>query len=200
MRGTYCLGLVPILFVLAIAGCSTQPAQQPYEPPTPAPTASASGVAFSGPWSSALAETYRTLKSPDLRAAVADGEISDADVAAAEASVIACLAKDRIAGGYDQNGNISFAKGTDSDDQKVDECVNRKGGTIVSLRRAMDRNPKNRDDTTIIFECIQRAGIVESSYSLTAFNEDSRDGSFPFDPDAPAFTKCLDDPLNSYLK
>ncbi len=191
------VGVVVALGILA--GCTAAPAADPPH--------SGEVPAFAGPWAAEFADVYTWTTTDFERAALADGVISDQELAEVRNRMTSCLTAlgfSEIEFGPDGSLSLMPPGGYDEDttgDQMLDCSTESGEGTVGALHSWIRRNPQNLDEDTIMAACLVREGVVDPSYDAAAYAEDSTNGTIPFiDPAAGqvADMKCNHDPLGLF--
>jgi hypothetical protein len=184
-----------IVLLGSLTGCG--PAQ-PDAGPTPAETLSSDGgaaPAFDGPWAAELAELYADAPNDFVRAALADGNVSDAEYAEMTERFRSCLADAGVTfNGFDPDGafTTSLAPGGRDTNEIVDDCSGPSGhASIGVLHDVMAGDPDNIDPAIAIAACLVESGQVPASYTAEDYRAD-REGRF-------ADTEALDGPLAEAL-
>lgn len=174
--------------VCLLGGCSA-PAQSPSQ--------DGSGGAsqrFDGPWADLFESTYAESTSAIERQALEDGEITEQEVAFFQDAIVTCLKGLGIDAGFntEQNLEYTFEEEKNSQDQ-VTSCERDNGIRIVILKRAMDRNPSNLDESTMIVDCLRRAKVVPAGYTA---HDLAQGKDIEVIGTAEGFDECNRDPLN----
>ena len=163
----------------------------------------ASGAAPSdlvgGPWASELAYYDAATDSAFAHQALADGDISDAEVEEGRALVDQCYRDHGAEVTYDPYGRATVSVVTGSEDpmQVMGTCEFADGGVVV-LHGQIRLNPENLDPATIQAECLVERGIVEPGFTARDLEEFVQvDGAaVPWAPSRQeAAAACMIDPL-----
>ncbi|MDN4612969.1 hypothetical protein P5G50_00775 [Leifsonia sp. F6_8S_P_1B] len=173
------LAVVASIVVIApfTAGCASTAS-------SPSRSTPARGEAphLTGPWAAEFQREYERATTEAIRAALADGTISDQEYAEMRAAYTECLK----AGGitltrYDQFGSETSFKPpltADTAHKAAQECSETSGEfPIAFLYWNARTNPANTDQVPLIVECFKRNGLVEKGYTV----QDYYAGDFSFE-------------------
>lgn len=187
--------------LLVLSGCATTGDAQVREGASARET-----PAFEGPWASDFESAYSRAVSTFERSALADGSITDSELAEARERFSTCLKSFGIVDVvFQPDGAFEFTASEGSDPDRVNEqvgdCSEESGeATIGALHAWIRRNPEKLDDDTIIAACMVRKGAVDPSYGADDFARDEPELSFPylkgFGDDT--FQQCNADPLGRF--
>ncbi|MGG7507472.1 hypothetical protein [Plantibacter sp. YIM 135249] len=159
---------------------------------------------FDGPWAEDFASAYRDSRSDFERKALSDGSISDAEFAEMENRFKTCLESKGIPfSGFKPGGGYKFQYPSGMDSKKAntiaDECSADSGlNTLGSLYFAMQRNPQNLDEPSIISACLVERQVVPKGYGASDYNKDAAEMTFPFTDEKRGqeeLEACTADPL-----
>ncbi|ALJ18684.1 hypothetical protein [Microbacterium sp. No. 7] len=186
-RGRKALAVIAVVVLggMLVACASGDPA-----PAAQVPDAEASPVSgydgpvpeFSGPWADEFASSYRKSTSDFERAALEDGEISDAEYVELQERFRTCLAEGNIAfTEFNPDGSFQYQLlgGTSPDEgnEVVTACAVSSGQrTLGFLYVEAHRNPQKLVEAELIAACLVEQGAVEKGYTA----DDYMRGSFPF--------------------
>jgi hypothetical protein len=186
---------------LLAVGCSAVGAG-PASTAVPAPaSAPAEAVpAFDGPWADWFATVYTSQTTTEgQRAILADGVITDTEYAQVRADFAQCLEDLGLTvvldpgGGFtiDENDHLSDAQVTED---AVPTCEETTVGSVGLLYEQIRRNPEQKDEATIVVDCLHDAGIVDSGYTAAEYQRDL-DAYTGLDWDSRDVRACTEDPL-----
>lgn len=167
------------------------------EPTTPAVPQAGQTPTFSGPFAGDLQLAYQRAGSDLERQVLADGLISDAEVAEVLDRYKSCLENlgfTQVEPGADGSLSLLPPAGLSSPQAKVELCRADDGSGVLGLFREMRRNPQNQDENKIMAACLVKKGAVDPGYSAKDFAADSASGDESFMNSA-AFLQCNADPL-----
>lgn len=162
---------------------------------------------FEGPWASEFTAEYRYTDSDFVHSVLADGKITDEELAETRERFTQCLTEyghtDII---FEPDGSLQFDTSTAQDpasvDEQMDECSEISGeAAIGALHSWIRRNPQNLDEDTIMADCLVRKGVVDASYSASDYADDGPAADFPFHDvitGETAFRECNADPLGLF--
>ncbi|MBE7162505.1 MAG: hypothetical protein INR72_14790 [Williamsia herbipolensis] len=188
---------VVVLVALVLAGCSSRsPVHQP-------PAADPSQLGLTGPWAQDFADAMASSTSDYERKVLADGRVTDSELADAHHHVDACLRDSGYTIRYARDGGFDVDKlgrGSASDDMTrtnrvLEGCEARWDSSITMLFEETRRNPQKRDEAAINVACLRKAGVVPKSYSERDWRAENDKGVYSFDEYSAEATQCRLDPL-----
>lgn len=204
---------IPVVAVLVLSGCtatdsasgssgSNQSGADTQDPSFTGPVPS-----FAGAWASEFTSAYRLTTTDFERLALDDESISDAEFSEMESTFNSCLEDQGLTfesfkphGGYD----FGLTQGItpEQGNRIADECSASSGvNTVGYLYFAMQRNPQNLDEATIMADCLVRSKVAPKGYTGADYLRDAPTMSFP-SADGPegaaALEACAADPLNLF--
>lgn len=157
---------------------------------------------FTGKWAVAFERAYRGSTSDLQRQVLADGEITEQEMAALQDDMRTCLG----AAGFTDvefspdggSSGMTPPGMSDADFQRVTtSCAESSFGSVDILYNNLRRNPSNQDEFTIMAACLVRQGLVAQDYSAEDYGRDAPADTFPFDADDARFGACVSDPLGA---
>ncbi|HEY0218127.1 MAG TPA: hypothetical protein VGC57_17175 [Cellulomonas sp.] len=195
MRGARRLVLGVVLVAL-LGSCSGT-----VEHPDAAPTAPG--------WAAEIAQARSEATTAFEIDALADGVVSEAEFQEVRSRLVSCLTGYGYTDvRYSDTGGLAAGfppgfldVGVDEaqrvlDEQNADCAASSGERTVGQLYVAMRRNPDNRDEATILAECLVRRGAVEPGYTGADLDRDGDEGTGVFaDEWNGDFTACNTDPL-----
>lgn len=170
IRQSWCAAAA--ISLLTIAGCSTGP--------VPAP---------SGPYADEFTQALDAASSDFERAVLADNEISHEEYVEAHQRWLECM-EDSFGGSsavqvrllVNKDGLYEYSlyspSGAISDDAQsqfdlfYDACSEGTIENIAGLYNSVATNPRRLPLETLVYECLQRAGLVPTGYSEADFKDD----------------------------
>lgn len=162
---------------------------------------------FEGLWAAEFTSAYGRASSAFERSILADGRITDQELAEVRDKFTVCLSAFGFTGlRFEDSGEFQFdaPEGADADttNDQVKDCSTEAGeATIGSLHSWIRRNPENQDEGTIMAASLVRKGVVDPSYTAADYVDDAPTESFPFvtgKPGPVVFQECSLDPLGLY--
>jgi hypothetical protein len=155
---------------------------------------------FEGPWSDLFANVYSSNTATEVqREILADGVITDAEYTQLRGDFKQCLEDLGLtveiypSGGFavDENGNVNE---TQISEDAVPRCEQRTVGSVALLYEQIRRNPDQKDEATIVVECLKRNDVVGASYTPAQYKRDL-DAYTGLDWNSTAVRTCAQDPL-----
>lgn len=185
--------------VLLLAGCAAAPSAPITEPVGSAPPS----PGFEGVFAAEYLQVWNEADSDFVRSVIEDSQISEQEWSETEKRLSTCLSEAGIEFlGFDEEGGYSVNPGSIDGERANDilgECEKSSGEYLVGyLRTLAIINPENRDIDVAMTECLIRENLVDSSYTVEQYRNDSVNQTFPFiDPvNGPNdFSTCASDPL-----
>lgn len=159
---------------------------------------------FGGPYAAEYREAYRTLRSEDGRAIIADENITEAEYAEMVSAYGACLESFGIRfRGYnpDFSHDYDLPEGERHEDgeNRLNECAARTGEREINyLYSSALKNPDHLDRGTLEVACFIREGLVSPDYTVNQWQKDNISREFPIirsDKSAADLDRCRRDPL-----
>ncbi|WP_031261929.1 hypothetical protein [Curtobacterium sp. B18] len=150
---------------------------------------------FQGPWAIAFSDAYRTASDSEVREALADGQVTDAEYNYFVNRISNCMTDLGLTNVKLKDGEWGYTRPVKTDEAAVDKCLQDGGARVLLIRDAIARNPEHLDEDEIMAKCLVRQGIVPKSYTAKQYSRESESENFSFDFDSPEFDKCNDDPL-----
>jgi hypothetical protein len=150
----------------------------------------------SGSWAKDVTEEYQKASSPEIKAALKDGEVSDQEYAEMKERYSSCLSSAGITlTRYDfYGGAYTPAPSMTNDEAHETEsnCSDSSGEYPISyLYVQMRVNPSHKDLVQPTIDCYKREGLVGPSYGV----KDYQAGDLPRgDKDQAKVSKCDTDP------
>jgi hypothetical protein len=157
------------------------------------PPASENGAAPAKPWADLIKSTYDSARTPDEREALEDGTISDAEYAYFQQLIVTCLKKIGVTATWSSDHTLDYTRPDSVSNSAVNTCNRENGLDLIVLRDAMDRNPRQLDENTILVDCLKRVGAVDPGYTPSMLARGVDVDKFI---DSSQFDKCNADPLN----
>jgi hypothetical protein len=196
------VGVGVILAAGSLVGCANGPAK------APAPANGSSERAFSGPYAEEFRSAYSQAGSELQRRILADSIITSQEAAEARAGLEKCLDGNGYTIAFDDRGGFSVGSrdGKYADDFQtrmnpiLEACEQKHDRDVSILHRRSVVNPANEDDRVAVVKCLRRHGLVPKGYTVTDFDRDNDDYSFPFSEFDADGRACLDDPLGLWAK
>lgn len=189
-RARIVLGLGAIALACSAAGCTTasdgravsdDPTSITAAPPTP----------FSGPWAELLTMTYGEV-SPVEQDALEDGVIDEQEYAYFSDRIVECLADLGVEASFSDGSTLDYTTPDSVGEERIDACLADNGIKVLTAHDAIERNPENLDESTIMVECLQRVGLVGRDYTPDDYDDGIDLAAMSDDED---FEGCLADPL-----
>lgn len=153
--------------------------------------------AFSGPYAARFESAYRQSTSQSQRDVLEDGAVTEQEMSALRDDVVACLTDAGVdTAGFD-GATIFFGDPTMADDALIElagDCQERGFGQVDILFGSIGTDPENVGEAAQVVPCLQRAGLVPSTYSADDYERDMASGSAPFDPADSQYLQCLANP------
>lgn len=159
---------------------------------------------FTGPWAAEFSSFYQKADSDFARTVLEDGVVSELEIAEVWERFRTCLSSAGVTlgdVGADGSYETTFAEdvGSDAANTATVGCSRTSGESYIApLYFWMLRNPQKLDESTIIVDCLLKAGVVPDNYTVERFRVDTPAQSVPLeDPiDGPAaLERCTLDPL-----
>lgn len=205
-----------VILGASVAGCGgSADSASSGRPSAASPQAAATGTeseqsggtqGFNGPWGAVLRDEYQNATSDLVRNALADGNVTQPEVAAIQSQFTECMAsRDHVATWTPGDDRYQVALGDEEPSQAesdalgadAQECEAQAGVSVVSLYFRMLGNPKNADQATIMAACFVRSGIAPKGYTANDYKRDaSADPPPSFFSDTRA-NSCSQNPLGS---
>jgi len=172
-------------------------------------------LGFSGPWAEQLTYAYSRSTSDFAQLALADGVISDQELAEAQSRLTGCLEGLGFSeisflkgGGYSNMPPVHLrsedvnSKATRESMELGRRCRAESGyDEVAGMYHDMRRNPENLNESAIIAACLVRSGVVERGYNAEAYKRDIANYSGPVNEASPAFgawEQCNMDPIGAF--
>lgn len=163
--------------------------------------------AFSGPYSSELAEAWKKSDSTWVREVLADGQISDQEYQELGVRLTECYAESGIKfTGFTDDGlgySLGPSQMSSTEKDKVGEACDESTGQrwIQVLRVSMATNPDNTPVEEAMTQCLIRNGAVAADYTKEQYLKDAPDGTFPYltPSGSEVFRACNSDPSYSAM-
>lgn len=181
--------------LVVLSGCSAGNSDTLSSPTQSAPP-------MAGPWAPLMQDEYRKATSDMQRRVLADGSITESEVAELKSKFSACMEGKGLKVNYTTAGGFDVAQAGSQGEahDAVKECSTTTSGHLVDLYYAMGRNPANQDELTIVSACLVKKGVRPVGYSATDYERDmSRNPPAAFLDGADA-RACLADPLGLATK
>ena len=198
--GLLSLGLLAVALLSACA--PSAPPGIPEGVPDPAGSSSTySGEVpnFDGPWADAFASAFRRSTNDKQREVLTDGVVSGQEYAELQSDFVSCAASFGAKVTLQAGGGFTVDAGTLTSDalQKdvIPGCEADTIGYIAPLYEQSSRNPERLDESTIVVECLRKAGVVDDAYSPSQYKSDM-DSNSGLDWSDSTVTDCAKDPLN----
>ncbi len=118
--------------------------------------------------------------------------ISDQEYGYFQEQIILCLRTLGVTASWQPDKTLSYSGPERVTQEQVDECNDQNGLSIIALHDAMARNPQQLDESTILVDCLRRAGVVDASYTPAKLDSGQDIGAVMTSPE---FDKCNADPL-----
>ncbi|NQX24862.1 hypothetical protein [Curtobacterium sp. VKM Ac-2852] len=150
---------------------------------------------FHGPWASAFSDAYRIASDSEVREALADGEITDAEYNYFVNRISNCMTDLGLTNVKLKDGEWAYTRPVKTDETAVDKCLQDGGARVLLIRDAIARNPEHLDEDEIMARCLVGQGLVPKSYTAKQYSRETESENFSFDFNSAAFEKCNDDPL-----
>lgn len=184
-----------------MVGCSAVGATSASTPvPMPASSAAGEVPAFAGPWADWFTTVYTSENATDAqREILADGVITDAEYAQVRADFAQCLEHLGLTvhlepdGGFTVDESDALSESQIAGDA-VPTCEDRTVGSVGLLYEQIRRNPEQKDEATIVVDCLHDDGVVGPAYTAAQYRTDL-DAYTGLDWDSGAVRACVDDPL-----
>lgn len=109
---------------------------------------------------------------------LADGVVTEAELARAEDMLIACmdsrgyLVRLGRYGALDATPKSGVSNKPADIQHELATCRHSSAGGVIDLYRQVYRNPDNADETLVMAECLVRSGAVARGYSAADFQKD----------------------------
>ncbi len=158
--------------------------------------ASASGNAAAAPakpWADLIKSTYDNARTPAEREALADGKISDTEYSYFQQLIVTCLKKIGVVATWSSDHSLDYTRPDSVSNSAVDKCNKDNGLDLIVLRDAMNRNPRQLDEDTILVDCLKRVKAVDPGYTPSMLARGVDVDKFI---NSSQFDNCNADPLN----
>ncbi|MDR0504689.1 MAG: hypothetical protein LBG70_02625 [Bifidobacteriaceae bacterium] len=136
------------------------------------------------PWAQEFRDTLAIAKSDYVKAILADGVITEAELKDAQQHVIACLADGGVTARYvtGENGDTGLETADLSEAQwEVNiNCHNQWMGQIDALYYQIARNPYNEDFQALAAACLVRKGLAPKGFTASDYENFSRNNGTEF--------------------
>jgi hypothetical protein len=163
-------------------------------------------VVFSGPWAEEFDRVYRNSRTTAGRLALADGQISEAELAELKAVYVQCLEDLGFADIWIGQGGamtVSAPPETEDNPDAADALVRQCGAqstdwdAIVALQYRVQVNPDNLDFAVIMAQCLVRVGLKPEGYTTDDYKVDFSSGVFDDYYNNTKFVACNNDPTHT---
>lgn len=157
---------------------------------------SASGNAAAAPakpWADLIKSTYDNARTPAEREALADGKISDTEYSYFQQLIVTCLKKIGVVATWSSDHSLDYTRPDSVSNSAVDKCNKDNGLDLIVLRDAMNRNPRQLDEDTILVDCLKRVKAVDPGYTPSMLARGVDVDKFI---NSSQFDNCNADPLN----
>jgi hypothetical protein len=145
------------------------------------------------PWADLIKSTYDSARTPAEREALADGKISDTEYAYFQQLIVTCLKKIGVVATWSSDHSLDYTRPDSVSNSAVDKCNKDNGLDLIVLRDAMNRNPQQLDENTILVDCLKRVKAVDPGYTPSMLARGVDVDEFI---NSSQFDKCNADPLN----
>ncbi len=145
------------------------------------------------PWAELIKSTYDNARTPAEREALADGKISDTEYAYFQQLIVTCLKKIGVDATWSTDHTLDYTRPDSVSNSAVNECNKENGLDLIVLRDAMDRNPQQLDENTILVDCLKRNNVVDPGYTPSMLESGVAVDEFI---NSSQFDKCNADPLH----
>jgi hypothetical protein len=172
-----------VLCAIALAGCT-------HSPDAAADVREASGPAH--PWADVITSAYKQAGSDRERDALRDGVISEQEYTYFRAQIVDCLHGLGITAEWSSDGALEYSKPAAVSHEAVNACNKKNGIDVIALRDAMERNPRQLDESEILVACLKRAGSVDPGYTAEMLDKGIEVDEFM---GTKQFDTCNADPL-----
>jgi hypothetical protein len=194
----------PVLIaVAALAGCSTSSGAGDSSRTSSESLAAGTGGAWADEFQTALSDSRSDFE----RTILADGAVTDDELAAAHDGVRSCLADSGYDIKYFDEGGFEVSakngKYPDGFQERMDPvlraCEGQFDESVTFLYQQVRRNPERLDDATITVACLRKAGLVDPGYSNADYSAENDTGEWSFDDTSDAGRRCAADPLGLWM-
>jgi hypothetical protein len=180
-------GVVALLLVaVCLAGCSASNVGG-------SNSGDEAAAAPAKPWADLIESTYDNARTPAEREALADGKISDTEYAYFQQLIVTCLKKIGVAARWSSDHSLDYTRPDSVSNSAVNTCNKDNGLELIVLRDAMNRNPQQLDENTILVNCLKRVGAVDPGYTPSMLASGADLNKFM---NTSQFDKCNADPLH----
>ncbi|MDR1264704.1 MAG: hypothetical protein LBK42_03860 [Propionibacteriaceae bacterium] len=205
--------LLMLAVLTCLSACST-PAASPDEtdPTAPFETSALSSeavnpgeVVFTGPWADEFDRTYRGAQTVVARQVLADGQITEAELAELKVTYVQCLEGlgfTDITVGEGGREEMQMPPEVEGDVEAALALERQCGASstdwnaIVALQYQIQGNPDHLDTYAIMAQCLVRVGLRPEGYTAADYKADFSSGAFDELLDA-KFIACNDDPAHA---
>ncbi len=135
------------------------------------------------------------------KAVLADGLITEAEVAELESRTEDCLEAKGYEITWEPRGGSSVAapvgSDTEADRAAINACEEVNVGAIRDFAIGLKRNPENRNEDEIIAACLVAQKVVDPSFTADDMARAGEgDSALPWKESDPAVSECFSDPLD----
>jgi hypothetical protein len=159
-------------------------------------------------WSADIAQAKAAATSDFERAVFEDNTVTVAEYTEAVQRFVTCVTENGLptftaedphnTGLYSYVMTSSGTAAADADNdtygRAADLCSPGTSALIEPLYSSMTGNPTREDESLVRVRCLDRAGLVEASYTAEQYTADETGDSFPFDRESEAAIRCFVNP------
>lgn len=155
---------------------------------------------FEGAWSDLFLSVYSSPQATDeQRTVLADGVITDAEYTQLRGDFAQCLKDLGLTVELFPGGGFSVDEGSNLNESQISDdavprCEQRTVGSVGLLYEQIRRNPDQKDEATIVVECLRKHDLVGASYTPAEYQRDL-DAYTGLDWNSTAVLACSQDPL-----
>lgn len=168
-----------------VVGCSpTTGASGPSSDQESAPPVAEIEVpVFEGAWSDWFTTIYSSPNATaHQRQILSDGRITDAEYVQLRDDFQQCLNDVGLKVELYANGGFAVDESSHLSDSQVTEdavpnCENKTVGSVAMLYEEIRRNPDQKDEATIVVDCLKRRGVVGEGYTPAEYQRDFEEHS-----------------------
>jgi hypothetical protein len=163
-------------------------------------------VVFSGLWADEFDRVYREAKTTSGRQALADGQVSEAELVELKTAYVQCLESLGFTnisigqgGAMTLNPPPDILRDPDAVNALVAQCgaASTDWDAIVALQFQIRGNPDHIDLDVIMAQCLVRVGLKPEGYTAEDYRADSNSGVIDTYYNNVKFLACNDDPAHA---
>jgi hypothetical protein len=119
-------------------------------------------------WKPEFDKGMSQTQNPKMREVLSDYEVSEAELQELAEGAQQCVDDLGISAEINWKGGFGTEEGVNTDE--IDACTDYWQSPATQIYDGMKSNPYQEDQSTIVFECLQRIGLVPDGYSRAEYD------------------------------